>query len=141
MAMEVSELAERQAKLEGENKQIDQRVSNAEQNQRDLRIQMDDKFEILLTRTDNTFRALRQDIKDLSNQLRQDNKDLSNRTDNMFNQLRQDNKDLSNRTDNMFKQSQQNHKDLSNRMHKDFKWLIGAILGTGILLKIIDKVW
>ena len=134
MAMEVSELAERQAKLEGENKQIDQRVSNAEQNQRDLRIQMDDKFEILLTRTDNTFRALRQDIKDLSNQSRQDIKDLSN-------QLRQDNKDLSNRIDNMFNQSQQNHKDLSNRMHKDFKWLMGAILGTGILLKIIDKVW
>ena len=28
MAMEVSELAERQAKLEGENKQIDQRIAN-----------------------------------------------------------------------------------------------------------------
>ena len=109
MAMEVSELAERQAKLEGENKQIDQRVSNAEQNQRDVRIQMDDKFGILLARMDNTFNELRQDNfekhKDLSNQIRQ------------------------------------SHKDLSDRMHKDFKWLIGAILGTGILLKIIDKVW
>ena len=105
MAMEVSELAERQARLEGENKQIDQRVSNAEQNQRDVRNQMDNKFEISLARMDNTFNELRQDIKDLSNQIRQ------------------------------------NHKDLSDRMHKDFKWLIGAILGTGILLKIIDKVW
>ena len=105
MAMEVSELAERQARLEGENKQIDQRISNTEQNQRDLRTQMDNKFEISLARMDNTFNELRQDIKDLSNQIRQ------------------------------------NHKDLSDRMHKDFKWLIGAILGTGILLKIIDKVW
>ena len=55
---------------------------------------MDDKFEILLSRVDNTLSELRQD-----------------------------------------------NKDLSNRMHRDFKWLIGAILGTGILLKIIDKVW
>ena len=105
MAMEVSELTERQARLEGENKQIDQRISNTEQNQRDLRTQMDNKFEISLARMDNTFNELRQDIKDLSNQIRQ------------------------------------NHKDLSDRMHKDFKWLIGAILGTGILLKIIDKMW
>ncbi len=94
MAGEVSKLAERQAKLEGENKQIGQRVSNVEHDQRNLAGRMDDKFEILLSRVDNTLSELRQD-----------------------------------------------NKDLSNRMHRDFKWLIGAILGTGILLKIIDKVW
>lgn len=94
MAGEVSKLAERQAKLEGENKQIGQRVSNVEQDQRNLAGRMDDRFEVLLSRVDNTLSELRQD-----------------------------------------------NKDLSNRMHRDFKWLIGAILGTGILLKIIDKVW
>ena len=112
MAGEVSKLAERQAKLEGETKQIGQRVSNVEQDQRNLAGRMDDKFEILLSRVDNTL-----------SELRQDNKDLSNRVDAALSEMRQ------------------NHKDLSNRMHKDFKWLIGAILGTGILLKIIDKIW
>ena len=110
MAGEVAKLAERQA--EGENKQIGQRVSNVEQDQRNLAGQMDDRFEVLLSRVDNTL-----------SELRQDNKDLSNRVDAALSEMRQDNKDL------------------SNRMHRDFKWLIGAILGTGILLKIIDKVW
>lgn len=69
MAGEVSKLAERQAKLEGENKQIGQRVSNVEQDQRNLAGRMDDKFEVLLSRVDNTLSELRQDHKDLSNRM------------------------------------------------------------------------